>query len=142
MTARAFTADGFYRTGDLFEIAADKLGPRYYRYAGRCRQIIVRGGVKISPEEIDEVLATCPDLVEGAVVGVPDEVMGERICAVVVPKPGVEPSLEALGRYFESRGVAVFKWPERVRTVAQLPRNPVGKVVRAELLRAAMTPQT
>jgi non-ribosomal peptide synthetase component E (peptide arylation enzyme) len=59
-----------------------------------------------------------------------------------VPKPGVEPSLEALGRYFESRGVAVFKWPERLRTVAQLPRNPVGKVVRAELLRAAMTPQT
>jgi non-ribosomal peptide synthetase component E (peptide arylation enzyme) len=142
MTARVFTADGFYRTGDLFEIAADELGPRYYRYAGRCRQIIVRGGVKISPEEIDEVLATCPDFVEGAVVGVPDEVMGERICAVVVPRPGVEPSLEALGRYFESRGVAVFKWPERLRTVAQLPRNPVGKVVRAELLRAAMTPQT
>ena len=142
MTARAFTADGFYRTGDLFEIAADELGPRYYRYAGRYKQIIVRGGVKISPEEIDEVLSTCPDFVEGAVVGVPDEVMGERICAVVVPKQGVEPSLEALARYFESRGVAVFKWPERLRTVAQLPRNPVGKVVRAELLRAAMTPQT
>jgi acyl-CoA synthetase (AMP-forming)/AMP-acid ligase II len=142
MTARAFTADGFFRTGDLFEIAADELGPRYYRYTGRCKQIIVRGGVKISPEEIDDVLATCPDFVEGAVVGVPDDVMGERICAVVVPKPGVEPSLEALGRYFESRGVAVFKWPERLRTVAQLPRNPVGKVVRAELLRAAMTPQT
>jgi non-ribosomal peptide synthetase component E (peptide arylation enzyme) len=72
---------------------------------------------------------------------VPDEVMGERICAVVVPKPGVEPSLEALSRHFESRGVAVFKWPERLLTVAQLPRNPVGKVVRAELLRAAMIPQ-
>jgi len=141
MTERAFTADGFYRTGDLFEIAADELGPRYYRYAGRCRQVIVRGGVKISPEEIEDVLASCPDLVEGAVVGFPDEVMGERICAIVVPKPGVQPSLERLGQYFESRGVAVFKWPERLRTVAHLPRNPLGKVARAELLRAAMTPQ-
>lgn len=141
MTARAFTADGYYRTGDLFEIASDERGPRFYRYAGRCRQIIVRGGVKISPEEIDEVLAACPDYLEGAAVGFPDDVLGERICAVVVPKPGVEASLEQLVRHFEGRGVAKFKWPERLRTVAQLPRNPVGKVVRAELLRAAMTPQ-
>jgi acyl-CoA synthetase (AMP-forming)/AMP-acid ligase II len=138
LTRRAFTGDGFFRTGDLFEIAADELGPRYYRYAGRCRQLIVRGGMKISPEEIDEVLAGCPDVVEAAAVGYPDAVMGERICAVVVPKPGADVSLERLARHFESRGVAVFKWPERLRTVAQLPRNPLGKVVRAELLRAAV----
>jgi acyl-CoA synthetase (AMP-forming)/AMP-acid ligase II len=141
MTAAAFTTDGFFRTGDLFEIATDEQGPRYYRFAGRHKQIIVRGGVKISPEELDEILAGCPGVLEGAVVGYPDDVMGERICAVVVPKPGVEPSVEQLAAWFEQRGAAVFKRPERVRTVAQLPRNPVGKVVRAELLRIAMTPQ-
>jgi acyl-CoA synthetase (AMP-forming)/AMP-acid ligase II len=141
MTAAAFTADGFFRTGDLFEIAADEQGPRYYRFAGRHKQIIVRGGVKISPEELDEILTGCPGLVEGAVVGYPCDVMGERICAVIVPKPGAELTLEQLAAHFESRGAAGFKRPERLRTVAQLPRNPVGKVVRAELLRVAMTPQ-
>jgi len=140
MTQRAFTADGFFRTGDLFEIAGDELGLRYYRFAGRHKQIIVRGGVKISPEELDEILAGCPGLVEGAVVGYPDDVMGERICAVVVPKPGAELGIEQLAAYFESRGAAVFKRPERLRVVRALPRNPVGKVVRADLLRIALTP--
>jgi non-ribosomal peptide synthetase component E (peptide arylation enzyme) len=141
MTARAFTPDGFFRTGDLFEIAADEQGPRYYRFAGRHKQIIVRGGVKISPEELDEIIAGCPGLVEGAVVGFPDDVLGERICAVVVPRPGVDVSLEQLTAWFESRGAAVFKRPERLRAVAQLPRNPLGKVVRADLLRIALAPQ-
>jgi len=140
MTQRAFTADGFFRTGDLFEIAGDEQGLRYYRFAGRHKQIIVRGGVKISPEELDEILAGCPGLVEGAVVGYPDDVMGERICAVVVPKPGAELGIEQLAAYFESRGAAVFKRPERLRLVPHLPRNPVGKVVRAELLRIATAP--
>jgi len=140
MTAAAFTDDGFFRTGDLFEIATDEQGPRYYRFAGRHKQIIVRGGVKISPDELDDILAGCPGLLEGAVVGYPDDLMGERICAVVVPRPGSEVTLEQLAAHFASRGVAVFKQPERVRAVAALPRNPVGKVVRAELLRIAVAP--
>jgi acyl-CoA synthetase (AMP-forming)/AMP-acid ligase II len=140
MTAAAFTDDGFFRTGDLFEIAADEQGPRYYRFAGRHKQIIVRGGVKISPDELDEILAGCPGLLEGAVVGYPDELMGERICAVVVPQPGSDVTLEQIAAHFASRGVAVYKQPERVRAVAGLPRNPVGKVVRAELLRIAVAP--
>jgi acyl-CoA synthetase (AMP-forming)/AMP-acid ligase II len=140
MSAAAFTADGYFRTGDLFEIAADEQGPRFYRFAGRHKQIIVRGGVKISPEELDEILAGCPGVLEGAVVGYPDDVMGERICAVVVPKPGTELSVDELAAYFESRGTAVFKRPERLRVVEQLPRNPVGKVVRGELLRIATAP--
>jgi len=140
MPAVAFTDDGFFRTGDLFELAADEQGPRYYRFAGRHKQIIVRGGVKISPDELDDILAGCPGLLEGAVVGYPDDLMGERICAVVVPRPGSEVTLEQLAAHFASRGVAVFKQPERVRAVAALPRNPVGKVVRAELLRIAVAP--
>lgn len=140
MTAEAFTADGYFRTGDLFEIAADEQGPRYYRFTGRHKQIIVRGGMKISPEELDEILAGCPGVLEGAVVGFPDEVMGERICAVVVPKPGEHVSLGLVADHFEGRGAAIFKRPERLRTVAQLPRNPLGKVLRADLLRIALAP--
>ena len=99
ITARAFTADGWFRTGDLFEI--DESG-RYYQFVGRLKQLINRGGMKISPDEIDAVLAEHPDVAEGAVVGYPDEVLGERICAVVVPKAGrtvtVEDAAAALPR--------------------------------------------
>ena len=137
LTARAFTADGWFRTGDLFRIAGDPDDLRYYEYVGRVRQQIVRGGFKISPEELDELLAGHPDLVEAAVIGVPDSVLGERVCAVVVPKPGLCVTLADLQRFFEERGVAVFKWPERIGVLAQLPRNPMGKVSREELSRLA-----
>ena len=79
VNARSFTDDGWFRTGDLFEIDASG---RYYQFVGRLKQQINRGGVKISPDEIDAVLAEHPDIVEAAVVGYPDEVLGERICAV------------------------------------------------------------
>jgi acyl-CoA synthetase (AMP-forming)/AMP-acid ligase II len=134
VTARSFTSDGWFRTGDLFEI--DTSG-RYYQFVGRLKQQINRGGVKISPDEIDAVLAEHPDVAEAAVVGYPDDVLGERLCAVVVPKPGRTVSVEDLQQHFRLRGLAVFKWPERVRIVERLPRNPVGKVVRSEIARVA-----
>jgi cyclohexanecarboxylate-CoA ligase len=134
VNAKAFTSDGWFRTGDLFEIAG---GGRFYRFVGRLKQLIVRGGMKISPDELDAVLAEHPDVAEAAAVGYPDEVLGERICAVVVPKPGRTVTVEALQVHFRSRGLAVFKWPERVRIVERLPRNPVGKVVRADVSRIA-----
>lgn len=137
LTARAFTADGWFRTGDLFRIAGEPGDLRYYEFVGRAKQQIVRGGFKISPEELDELLAGHPDIAEAAVIGVPDRVLGERVCAMVVPKPGRGLSLDDLRRYFEERGVAVFKWPERLQLLAQLPRNPMGKVVREELGRLA-----
>lgn len=134
--AAAFTADGWFRTGDLFEIA-EPGDPRYYRFVGRLKQLIVRGGVKISPDELDAVLGEHPAVAEGATVGEPDEVLGERICAVVVLRPGSGVTLEELQQHFAARGLAKFKWPERLRLVAQLPRNPVGKVIRSELARIA-----
>ena len=134
--AAAFTADGWFRTGDLFEIA-EPGDPRYYRFVGRLRQLIVRGGMKISPEELDAVLASHPAIAEAAAVGVPDEVLGERVCAVVVLRPGSELTVEELQRHFGAAGLAKFKWPERLRSVAQLPRNPVGKVIRADLAQLA-----
>jgi non-ribosomal peptide synthetase component E (peptide arylation enzyme) len=135
--AKAFTADGWFRTGDLFEIA-EPADPRFYRFIGRLAQIINRGGMKISPDELDAVLAEHPDIAEAAVVGYADDVLGERVCAGVVPKPGKSVSLESLQAHFSARHVAVYKWPERVRTVDALPRNPVGKVVRATIARIAV----
>ena len=101
--------------------------------------MIVRGGLKISPEELDDLLAAHPDLAEGAVIGTPDTILGERVCAVIVPRTGKSLSVEALQDYLKSRGVAVYKWPERVVVTDALPRNPMGKVVRSELVRLAST---
>jgi len=130
ITAQSFTADGWFRTGDLFQIDEDV---RFYRFIGRLKQIIIRGGVKIAPEELDSVLSAMPGVLEAAVAGYRDEVMGERICAIVVPRAGAQPTLEAVREHFAAAGLAVFKRPERLEIVPQLPRNPVGKVIRSDL---------
>jgi acyl-CoA synthetase (AMP-forming)/AMP-acid ligase II len=139
LTRNAFTEDGYYQTGDLFQIAGEPGNERYYEFVGRLKQLIVRGGLKISPEELDDLLAAHPDLAEGAVIGTPDTILGERVCAVIVPRTGKSLSVEALQDYLKSRGVAVYKWPERVVVTDALPRNPMGKVVRSELVRLAST---
>ena len=139
INAAAFTADGWFRTGDLFEICGEDGDgpPRFYRFVGRLKQIIIRGGMKVAPEELDNVLSQMPTVLEGAVCGYRDAIMGERICAVVVPRPGAEVSLESVAAHFAAAGLAVFKSPERLRIVAQLPRNSVGKVLRGELTKLA-----
>lgn len=139
VTAAAFAEDHWFRTGDMFEIAPED--PRYYRFVGRLRTQINRGGFKISPDEIDAVLAEHPDIAEAASVGYPDELLGERICAVVVPKPGRSITQQTLQQHFKARDLTPIKWPERVRIVAQLPRNPVGKVVRSEIAAIAARPE-
>ena len=137
LNAAAFTEDGYFHTGDLFEIApGDDL--RYYRFVGRLKQLIIRGGVKIAPEELETVLAQHPDIAEASAIGYSDPIMGEKICAIVAPKKlGASVSLESLQDLFRAAGLARFKWPERVRCVDALPRNAVGKVVRAALPKIA-----
>ncbi len=80
-----------------------------------------------------------PDVLEGAVAAYRDEIMGERICAVIVPRPGRQPSLESVRAYFAAAGLALFKHPERLQVVDQLPRNSVGKIVRSDLAKMAVT---
>lgn len=134
ITRNAFDAEGYYKSGDLFEIAGDGPTPRFYRFVGRCKDIIVRGGMNISPAEIDDLLAGHPDFREAAVVGVPDETLGERMCAAVAPKGGAPPpDVKAVAAWLKERGVAVFKLPERLVVVDALPRNPMNKVMRKEL---------
>ncbi len=130
-----FTADGYFRTGDLVEICGEP--PNYYRIVGRCKDIINRGGMKISPSEIDTLLEGYPGLAEAAVCAYPDDKLGEKICACVVPLTDADtPSLEALCEYLLQRGIAKFKLPERIEVMPALPRNPMNKVVRTALQEA------
>lgn len=128
-----FTEDGYFRSGDLFEIAGDEEPPRFYRFVGRSKDIIIRGGFNISPEELDIALAAHPKLAEAATVGYPDPDLGEKVCVFVVPKPDQSVTLADITSFLTEQGFARFKLPERLETVAQLPRNALGKVVRTEL---------
>ena len=132
MTRHAFDEHGFYRTGDLFEIAGDAL--QYYRFVGRSKDLVIRGGMNISSEEIEGLLAACPGVREVAVVGVPDAVMGEKLCACVVAAEGHAPRLQDLTDYLRhEQHIAAFKLPEYLLPLAALPRNPVGKILKREL---------
>ena len=132
LTQKAFDEQGFYRTGDLFEIAGDQ--GQYYRFAGRHKDIVIRGGMNISSEEIESLLMSHPDVRDVAVIGLPDAIMGERVCAVVVPKANTSLTLQRLVDHLRSvKEVASYKWPESLILVDELPRNPVGKILKREL---------
>lgn len=131
-TAQAFDQDGYYRTGDLFEIAGNDL--QFYRYVGRSKDLVIRGGVNISSEEIENLLLACPGVGDVAVVGVPDITLGEKLCACIVPAQGQTVTLEALKEFLRTqKRVAVYKLPEYLLTLDALPRNPVGKIVKRNL---------
>jgi acyl-CoA synthetase (AMP-forming)/AMP-acid ligase II len=128
--SEVFDDDGYFRTGDLVEICGDA-DASYYRIVGRCKDIINRGGMKISPAELDVALEQHPDVVEAAVCAYPDERLGEKICACLVMAPGHSvPAIESLQDYLLDRGFAKFKLPESIEVFDQLPRNALGKVQR------------
>ncbi|MEO8204406.1 MAG: class I adenylate-forming enzyme family protein [Betaproteobacteria bacterium] len=136
MTARAFDASGYYRTGDLFEIAGERND--LYRFVGRLKDIIVRGGFNISSEELEALLLAHPAVREAAIVGYPDDTLGERVCAVVALQPGSALDLSTLVAFLRNeKKMASYKLPEKLLVVDALPRNPVGKLLKREL-RAAV----
>jgi acyl-CoA synthetase (AMP-forming)/AMP-acid ligase II len=131
-TAKAFDAQGYYKTGDTFEIAGDK--DQYYKYSGRSKDLVIRGGMNISPDEIESLLQAHPKVREVSVVGWPDARLGELVCVCVAPKPGQTVTLEDMVAYLrDEKRVASFKLPERILMVDELPRNPVGKVLKRNL---------
>ncbi len=132
----AFDAQGYFRTGDLFEIAPEGAG-RFFRFVGRRKEIIIRGGQNISPAEVDVLLESHPKIREACCVAYPDERLGERVCAVAVLKDGEKLSLEEVVDFLKSREIAVFKLPEKLRLASSLPRNALGKVVRRDLAELA-----
>ena len=132
MTARAFDSQGYYRTGDLFEIAGERR--ELYRFVGRLKDIIVRGGFNISSEELEALLLAHPKVREAAIVGYPDDNLGERVCAVVVPQAGATLELPELVAFLRTeKKVASYKLPEKLLLLDALPRNPVGKVLKRDL---------
>ena len=122
------TDDGFFRTGDLARIDADG----YVRITGRLKDLIIRGGVNISPAPIENALADHPDVNAVAVIGYPDERLGERICAVVVPD-GEAPSLDDLIAHARARRLPKHHCPEVLRIVDTMPMTPAGKIRKADL---------
>jgi acyl-CoA synthetase (AMP-forming)/AMP-acid ligase II len=132
ITARSFDEQGYFRTGDLFEISGSQ--GQYLRFVGRLKDIIIRGGMKISAEEVEALVACHPAVAEAAVVGFADAVLGEKLCACVVLRPGNTLQLPALVEFLRNeKKVASFKLPERLLLLAALPRNPVGKVLKRSL---------
>ncbi|WP_312815666.1 class I adenylate-forming enzyme family protein [Brevundimonas sp.] len=132
INARAFDESGWFRTGDLFELAGDRL--QFYRFVGRLKDVIIRGGMNISSEEIEGHMMDHAAVADVAVVGAPDPNLGERLCAFVVFKPGQSAELDDINRFLTGdKHVAVYKQIERLEVIDILPRNPVGKVLKRDL---------
>ena len=126
-----FDDDGYLKTGDLLEITGDEL--QYLHYVDRSKDVVVRGGMKISAAELEGSISGYPAVADVAVVAYPDEVLGERACAVVVPQPGQTVTLTEILKYLRGLGIATFKLPERLELRSELPRNPLGKILKREL---------
>ncbi|HVM41647.1 MAG TPA: AMP-binding protein, partial [Acidimicrobiia bacterium] len=126
-TAEAFTDDGWFRTGDLAVVDADG----WLTIVGRLKDVIIRGGENISASEVESTLEAHPAVSQAVAVGMPDDRLGERVVAFVVASDPFD--LETCRAWFEERGVARFKTPERVEVVDALPLLASGKPDRAAL---------
>jgi malonyl-CoA/methylmalonyl-CoA synthetase len=122
-THEDFTADGYFRTGDLGELLPND----YLRIVGRAKDLIISGGLNVYPKEIEERIDVMPGVVESAIIGVPDADFGEAVVAVVVAQPGHRPSESSIIDALKDE-IASFKVPKRVHFVLELPRNAMGKV--------------
>ncbi|HKN07924.1 MAG TPA: fatty acid--CoA ligase family protein, partial [Pseudomonadota bacterium] len=122
------TEDGFFRTGDLAVIDRDG----YVSITGRQKDLIIRGGVNISPVPIEDALATHPNVASVAVIGIPDLRLGERLCAVIEPR-GRRPDLQELQQFIFAYGLPKYLAPEALRFVDGMPRTPAGKIRKTDL---------
>ena len=124
--ARAFTPDGFYRTGDLASIRAIG-GQRYVSIEGRIKDVINRGGEKVNAAEVELLLLRHPRITGAAAVAMPDPRLGERTCAYLVVQ-GEPLTMADIREHFMQLQVAKFKWPERIEHLTEIPRTLVGKM--------------
>jgi len=129
LDADAFDEDGWFKSGDLGVVDADG----NIRITGRVKDIIIRNAENISALEVEDALFQHAAIHDVAVIGLPDERSGERVCAVIVAESGGEPTLDALAAHCRALGLAAQKWPERIELVDDLPRNPMGKVRKEDL---------
>ena len=124
-----YSADGWAHFGDLGHLDADG----YLHVTGRLKDTIIRGGSNINPFEVEDVLRSSAVVQDVCVVGHPDDDLGERASAFVVPATGSEPALEDLTEHLADAGLARYKWPERLHLLDALPVGSTGKVDRNAL---------
>ena len=121
---RLLTGSGFFKTGD--RARKDRFGN--ITITGRIKDIINRGGEKISALEIERRMLAHEDIREAAVIGMPDAVLGERICAYAVSKPGIKLTFEDIIVFLKEEGASVQQLPERIEFIDQMPVTKVGKL--------------
>jgi cyclohexanecarboxylate-CoA ligase len=137
LDAESFVPGGWFRTGDVAVLVGDRL-----TIVDRRKDVIIRGGENVSALEVESILVTHPAIAEAACVALPDDVMGERVCAfVIVRAHATPPSLADVTEHLRARGLAPFKLPERLEIRTELPRTASGKIqkepLRAELRQAS-----
>lgn len=120
--------NGWFHTGDLGYVDEDG----FFFIVDRKKDLVIRGGYNVYPREIEEVLYQHSSVAEAAVIGKPDERLGEEIVAVVVAKPGLEVTADELIQFSKSR-LAAYKYPREVRFVDDLPKGPTGKILKRDL---------
>lgn len=129
LTEACFLADGFFRTGDQARMDEDG----YIKITGRIKDLIIRGGMNISPVDIEDVLFTHPRVANVAVVGMPDPRLGERICAFIVLSEGDSLALSEVQQLMADAGLAKQKWPEHIEVIDELPMTTSRKVQKFRL---------
>jgi long-chain acyl-CoA synthetase len=118
----------WFRTGDIVSIDAEG----FVRIVDRIKELIITGGFNVAPSEVEEALRRHPDVVDAAVVGLPDERSGEQVVAVVVLRPGAALDAEGI-RAVAREHLTAYKVPKRVVQADDLPRSLIGKVIRREV---------
>ncbi|MFJ2743422.1 (2,3-dihydroxybenzoyl)adenylate synthase [Streptomyces sp. NPDC087440] len=137
--ARSFTADGFYRTGDIVR----RTPTGHLVVEGRAKDQINRGGEKIAPEEIENIILGHPAVHDVSLVAVPDEYLGERTLAYVILRADAEPLKSiAIKKFVREKGLAAYKVPDLVEFVTAFPQTGIGKISKKDQRSIATTPQT
>jgi non-ribosomal peptide synthetase component E (peptide arylation enzyme) len=129
-TAATFLPGGWVRSGDLATLDAEG----YLTVVGRKKEIVIRGGMNITPREIEDLLLDFPEVAKAAVVGLPDERLGERVCACVVLAPATALDFDTMVARLRGVGLATYKLPERLEIMASLPTTASGKIQKFEIV--------
>ena len=127
----AFTSDGYFRSGDL--ATCDASGNVII--TGRVKDVINRGGIKINPTDIENVLQAHKAIILAALVPMQDDVLGERICVFVTLAPNASITFEEMTNYLKKNGIAKMRWPERLEIIQEMPMTPTRKIQKGELIK-------
>ncbi|HLS51601.1 MAG TPA: malonyl-CoA synthase [Burkholderiaceae bacterium] len=127
ITKKEFTADGWFRTGDIGTFGGDGIPDDYLSIVGRSKDLVISGGLNVYPKEIELLIDAMPNVNESAVIGIPHPDLGEAVVAVIVPQTNTQPDLDAILTHLKAT-LSNFKVPKKLVCINELPRNTMGKV--------------